>query len=285
MEATLELVDLKNKYKLLRSQSMYYNDEARKYQEQRNILNRKVSQLLKEAKKEKQKRNELNQKVSQIKKEREKLRKDLDAKIQEFKTIDAQIKNIPKKNLISRLRKQIRQAEWTLQTKNLTPSEEKALIDRIDALESKLSQYKGINKIFQQRRELNAEIESLKAKMKILSDQIHKYSQESQVHHTRMVEILNSIDNEIKVKADEAHQKFLEAKSKADEFYSKSQTLVPRINEIMDELGEIQDVKNVKLEKVKEVVENRLDEAMKKFKAGKRLTLEEFTLLVKRGLI
>ncbi len=264
---------------------MYYNDEARKYQEQRNILNRKVSQLLKEAKKEKQKRNELNQKVSQIKKEREKLRKDLDAKIQEFKTIDAQIKNIPKKNLISRLRKQIRQAEWTLQTKNLTPSEEKALIDRIDALESKLSQYKGINKIFQQRRELNAEIESLKAKMKILSDQIHKYSQESQVHHTRMVEILNSIDNEIKVKADEAHQKFLEAKSKADEFYSKSQTLVPRINEIMDELGEIQDVKNVKLEKVKEVVENRLDEAMKKFKAGKRLTLEEFTLLVKRGLI
>ena len=100
-----------------------------------------------------------------------------------------------------------------------------------------------------------------------------------------MHELLNQVDNEIKIKADEAHQKYIEAKQKAEEMFSKSQTLLPRINEIMSELGEFHDMKNVKIDKVKEVVENRVDQAVKKFKSGKRLTLEEFTLLVKRGML
>ncbi len=285
MEATLELVDLKNKYKLLRSQSMFYNDEARKFQDERNYLNRKVSQLLKESKKEKKLRNELNQKVAKLKKEREHLRKKLDKLINEFKEVDTQTKDVPGKKLVGKLRKQVHQAEWILQTKKLSVSEEKELVNRIESMENELSKYKDTNKIFQQRRQLNGDIESLKSKIKVLSDQIYKSSQESQVHHNRMIEVLNQIDNEIRLKADEAHQKFLDAKSKAEDLYTKSQTLIPRINEIMDELGEIQDVRNVKVEKVKEVVENRIEEAMKKFKAGKRLTLEEFTLLVQRGLI
>jgi len=264
---------------------MFYNDEARKYLDKRNFLNHKVTQLLKESKKEKIQRNELNQKVASFKKERDQLRKKLDTLINKFKDINSQTKDVPGKKLITRLRKQVHQAEWILQTKHLTISEEKELVSRIDAMEHELSKYKDTNKIFQQRQQLNTEIELVKTQIKNLSDQIYKISQESQVHHNRMLEILNQIDTELRIKADEAHQKFLEAKSKADDLYTKSQTLVPRINEIMDELGEIQDVRNVKVEKVKEVVENRIDEAMQKFKAGKRLTLEEFTLLVQRGLI
>ncbi len=285
MEATLELVDLKNKFKLLRSQSMHYNDEARKYQEKRNYLNRRVTQLLKDSKKEKKLRNELNKKVSEIKKERDKIRKELDKLIKDFQEVDNEARNFKGKNIVNKLKKQIHQAEWALQTKKLTPAEETTLIEQIDELEAKVSQYKDANKVFQNRRQINSDIENLKTKLKELSDQIQTYSQESQIHHNRMQEILNEIDNELKIQADEAHQKFIEARTKADEFYSKSQILVPRINEIMDELGEFQDVKNLKVEKVKEVVESRVDEAVKKFKAGKRLTLEEFTLLVKRGLM
>ncbi|MFX1295240.1 MAG: coiled-coil protein [Promethearchaeota archaeon] len=285
MEATLELVDLKNKYKLLRSQGMYYNDVAKKYQEQRDFLNQKITRLIKESKKEKRKRNELNKKVSEIKEEREKVRKQIDKLIQEFQEIDSQVKKTHGKNSIIKLKKQIHQTEWILQTKKLTSSEEKALIDRIDELESKLTQYKSVNKIFQQRRKLNEEIDLIKVKLKMLSEQIQKYSQESQVYHNKMVEILKQIDNETKIQADEAHQKYLEAKNKADIYYSKSQILIPRINEIINELGEIQDMKNIKMEKVKEVVETRVDNALKKFKSGKRLTLEEFTLLVNRGVL
>ncbi len=287
MEATLELVDLKNKYKLLRSQSMFYNDAAKKYQESRNTLNRKVTQMLKEANEEKRRRNELNEKVSKIKIERDTLRKELDALIHDFQEVDSELKTKDErgKNSATNLKKQIHQAEWTLQTKKLDPRAEKELTDLIDALEAKLSQTKDFSKGYGQRRQINTDIESKKAQLKILSDQIHQFSQESQVHHNHMQEILKQIDNEIKIKADEAHQKYLEAKAKADELFSISQTLVPRINEIMDELGEFQDMKNVKMEKVKEVVEQRVDEAEKKFKSGKRLTLEEFTLLVKKGLL
>jgi len=158
-------------------------------------------------------------------------------------------------------------------------------MDRIDELEAKLSKMKSANKVLTNRKKLKTDIELTKAQLKILSDQVYKYSQESQIHHNRMVEALNLIDNEVRMKADDAHQKFLEAKGKADELYSKSDILLPRINEITKELGEFQDMKNVKMDKVKEVVENRVDKAVQKFKAGQRLTLEEFTLLVKRGML
>ncbi|NVM28755.1 MAG: hypothetical protein HWN65_07925 [Candidatus Helarchaeota archaeon] len=285
MEATLELVDLKNKFKLLRSRAYFYNDEARKFQDLRNVLNRKISNLLKESKTEKRKRNDLNQKVLELKKERDAVRKQLDALFQELNGTSPNVKQFRGKNSASQIKRQIHQAEWTLQTKNLSASEEKTLMDRIDELEAKLTKLKSANKVLNNRKKLKTDIELIKAQLKILSDQVYKYSQESQIHHNRMVEALNLIDNEVRTKADDAHQKFLEAKEKADELFSKSEILLPRINEITEELGEFQDMKNVKMEKVKEVVENRVDKAVQKFKAGQRLTLEEFTLLVQRGML
>lgn len=285
MEATLELVDLKNKFKLLRSRAYFYNDEARKFQDLRNVLNRKISNLLKESKTEKRKRNDLNQKVLELKKERDAVRKQLDALFQELNGTSPNVKQFRGKNSASQIKRQIHQAEWTLQTKNLSASEEKTLMDRIDELEAKLTKLKSANKVLNNRKKLKTDIELVKAQLKILSDQVYKYSQESQIHHNRMVEALNLIDNEVRTKADDAHQKFLEAKEKADELFSKSEILLPRINEITEELGEFQDMKNVKMEKVKEVVENRVDKAVQKFKAGQRLTLEEFTLLVQRGML
>lgn len=285
MEATLELVDLKNKYKLLRSRAFFYNEEAKKFVDLRNNLNRKVTQLLKESKSEKNLRNNLNKQVVKLKKERETVRKQLNALYDELNGTDPQIKPIRGKNSFGQIKKQIHQAEWILQTKNLTPTEEKALMDRIDELESKISKLKDTTKIVGDRKKLKADIESVKAQLKIISDKIYTCSQESQVHHNRMVEVLSLIDNEVRLKADEAHNQFLEAKQKADELYTKSEILLPRIKEITKELGEFQNMKNVKMDKVKEVVQNRVDKAVEKFKEGKRLTLEEFTLLVKRGML
>lgn len=285
MEATLELVDLKNKFKLLRSRAYFYNEEARKFVDMRNSLNRKLSRLLKESKTEKRKRNELNQRVLETKKERDAIRQQLDALFQNLDGSSPQVKQFRGKNSAGQIKKQIHQTEWILQTKKLTTTEEKELMDRIDELEAKLSKLKGANKVFNDRRKVKTDIELTKAQLKILSDQVYKYSQESQIHHNRMVEILNLIDNEVRAQADDAHQKFLEAKNKADELYSKSEILLPRINEITKELGEFQSMRNVKMDKVKEVVENRVDKAVQKFKSGKRLTLEEFTLLVKRGML
>ncbi|MHA1264965.1 MAG: coiled-coil protein [Candidatus Helarchaeota archaeon] len=287
MEATLELVDLKNKFKLLRSRAFFYNEQAKKFVDLRNQLNRKVSELMEEVKQEKRKRNELNKKVSELKKERNEIKKQLDALYQELEGINPQLKSnsFKGKNPYGQIKKQINKIEWVLQTKQLTPAEEKELMDKIDFLEAKLAQLKDVNKIFGNRKKLKTQIEMTKAKLKIISDKLYECSQESQVHHNRMVELLNKIDTEVRVKADEAHQKFLEAKSQADEFFSKSEILLPRIKEITKELGEFHDMKNVKIDKVKQVVENRVDKAVEKFKAGKRLTLEEFTLLVKRGML
>ena len=285
MEATIELVDLKNKFKLLRSQSNFYTDEAKRFLRLRNSLNQQIVELLNESKAAKKNRNDLNQKVSELKQERDALRKQLDELFKQFEELDSQIKNTEDHQSIIKMRKEIHHNEWTLQTKKITSAEENALVERIEQLEAKLSQMNDISKILTERKKVQNDIQSIKTKLKVSSDQIRKYSQESQVHHNKMVESLNAIDNEIKSKADEAHQKYIEAKGKADEYYMKSQTLVPRINEIMNELGEFQNMKNVSMEKVTEVVQNRVEKAVEKFKSGKRLTLEEFTLLVKRGMV
>ena len=92
LEATLELVDLKNKFKLLRSRAYFYNEEARKFVELRNTLNRKVTHLIKESKAEKKKRNELNTQVLKLKKERDAVRKQLDGLYQELNGSSPQVK-------------------------------------------------------------------------------------------------------------------------------------------------------------------------------------------------
>ena len=285
LEATIELVDLKNKLKLLRSQSNFYNDEAKRLLRLRNSLNQQISDLLNESKGAKKNRNDLNQKVSELKKERDVLRQQLDELFKQFEELDSQVQNTENHQSIIQMKKEVHREEWTLQTQKITPAEENAIVERIAQIEAKLSQMKDISKILTQRKKIQTDIHSIKANLKIFSDQIHKYSQESQVHHNRMVDSLALIDNEIKAKADDAHQKYLEARSKADDYYTKSQTLIPRINEIMNELGEFHDMKNIQIEKVTEVVQNRVEKAVEKFKAGKRLTLEEFTMLVKRGMV
>ena len=285
MEATLELVDLKNKFKLLRSRAYFYNQEARKFIELRNTLNRKVTRLIKESKVEKKKRNELNAMVLKLKKDRDTIRKQLDTLYQDLNGTDPQIKQPHRNNSYGQIKKQIHQAEWDFQTKNLKPDEEKNLMDRIDELEAKLSNLKDNKKVMVDRKKVKIDIELTKAQLKILSEKVYKYSQESQIHHNRMAEMLGLIDKEVRGQADEAHNKFLEAKKFADEMYSKSEILLPRINEITRELGKFQSMKNVQMDKVKKVVENRVDKAVEKFKSGKRLTLEEFTLLVKRGML
>lgn len=285
MEATIELVDLKNKFKLLRSQSNFYMDEAKRFLRLRNSLNQQVVDLLNESKVSKKNRNDLNQKVSDLKQERDSYRNQLDDLFKQFEELDSQIKNTENHQSIIKMKKEIHQHEWTLQTQKITPAEENALVERIEQIEAQLSKMNDISTILAERKRVQTDIHSIKAKLKTASDQIRKYSQESQIHHNKMVEALNAIDNEIKSKADEAHQKYIEARSKADEYYMKSQTLVPRINEIMNELGEFQDMKNVSMDKVTEVVQNRVEKAVEKFKSGKRLTLEEFTLLVKRGMV
>jgi uncharacterized coiled-coil DUF342 family protein len=285
LEATIELVDLKNKFKLLKSQSTFYNDEAKRLLRLRNSLNQQISDLLNESKDAKKNRNDLNQKVSELKKERDAMRQQLDEFFKQFEELDSQVRNTENHQSIINMKKQIHQEEWTLQTQKITPAEENAIVERISQIEAKLSQMNDISKVLTERKKVQTDIHSLKIKLKIASDQIHKYSQESQVHHNRMVDSLALIDNEIKAKADDAHQKYLEARSKADDYYTKSQTLIPRINEIMNELGEFHDMKNIQIEKVTEVVQNRVEKAVEKFKAGKRLTLEEFTMLVKRGMV
>lgn len=285
MEATIELVDLKNKFKLLRSQSNFYMDEAKRFLRLRNSLNQQVVDLLNESKVSKKNRNDLNQKVSDLKQERDSYRNQLDELFKQFEELESQIKNTENHQSIIKMKKEIHQHEWTLQTQKITSAEENSLVERIEQLEAQLSKMNDISKILAERKKVQTDIHSIKAKLKIASDQIRKCSQESQIYHNKMVEALNAIDNEIKSKADEAHQQYLEARNKADEYYMKSQTLVPRINEIMNELGEFQDMKNVSMDKVTEVVQNRVEKAVEKFKSGKRLTLEEFTLLVKRGMV
>ncbi|HUY00995.1 MAG TPA: hypothetical protein VMV49_15640, partial [Candidatus Deferrimicrobium sp.] len=84
MEATIELVDLKNKFKLIRSRAIIYNDQAKKYIEERNSLNRKITEMIHDSKSEKRKRDELNKKVLELKKDRDSIRTQLNGLLREF---------------------------------------------------------------------------------------------------------------------------------------------------------------------------------------------------------
>ncbi|MHA1310859.1 MAG: coiled-coil protein [Candidatus Helarchaeota archaeon] len=282
-DITVELVELQRKARIFEEKRDKFQAEAREWAKKRDYLNSKVGELLNQAQAEKKLRDKFNKKVKDLKKEKEAIKEKLDEYQKNANQIKKDLDSISSKDLkkIMKIRKQIKSLEWKYQTNVINTNEEKEIIGQIDRLEKTLEGNKDLLILLNQLEDQLNKIKEIQKELKKKQREIVNIAQKSQIHHQKMVDIYNEIDTKIRPEADKAHQKFLSCRKLADQNHENLSMLIPRIRILKKKLIQ----KRNDINKISEVVETRVKKALEKVKEGKRLTLEEFQLLVKSGLL
>ncbi len=258
----------------------------------RNEYNKKVSEYLKRAKEFEEKRNSLNSEVQKLKDKRAKFQEEL---IEKKNMLDNLIKDesslVNKKSFnkqnyrIQKINKEIQKIEWKLQTSILKPEEERELIQMAEKLSENLNSLTSTIKLSKQQNTLWKEVSKLRKEINHLHNAIIELAKESQMYHKAMNESYAKV-NEARKKANSYHKEFIQHKKQGDSYHRELLSLYPEKNRIKEKLGKIKRVMREKQrQETMRNLEENVKEALNKYKNGVNLSLDEFRLLVERGLI
>jgi len=264
--------------------------------EQRNKLNleaktwlRKGENLVDEARKLKRELRDLREEVGQLKAEirqlktsLEKLRKDLAEKREVRDELREKLRGLKAKVSIPRGKAErlFEELEWQIQTNPLSPEEERKLVERVKALEGQLDLHGKISLLIEK---LNSNFQEIQA----LREEIGKFKEKLDEVYGKLKEKLAVLSEkskrleEAEREAKEAYQKFTNAKVQADRLHRR---IVEALNKQRSLKSGLREFKREKEAEALEGVVKELEEAYKQGKK-KKLTLEEFKLLMSRGLI
>ncbi|MGC9780652.1 MAG: hypothetical protein HZR80_15520 [Candidatus Heimdallarchaeota archaeon] len=284
----LKLSDLEKQASELRVNRDKLNTEAREKADRRDELNKKMAELIAKVKDHQKQRDEENKKVQEFKEKREVVRKNLAEAKKEVDQIkeDEELEPLPKPPIPEKvLRRNLKQLEWKIQTEILPAEEEKRLVQEIATLQEQLEEAEAIRTLRQERNARFSTYEGFKAELNHYHKAVIRTAKSSQRHHHEMTKLFAEID-EIRKDADQWHKDFIETKKTADETHKKFIDVIKGKEKHQKELQKIRQKARVDhFREVKESIEARAEKALQKYKDGKKLSLEEFSMLVERGLV
>lgn len=267
----------------LRTKCKSSGEEAKQWAEKRDVLNAQSKKIWDEVKELKSHRDELNKTIKKLKEERTKLNTEVAPKREKFVTLRKKMDDLPgNKGNTKFIAKRIEELDWEIQTNSLNLAEEKELIARIKVLEEEMLASKENETIKDRLLELRAEFSSLRITANDTHEKIVEFAKQSQELHEKMIEKIKETEI-IKPNADEAHKKFTILRSQADEAYKNYIEIVARAKAMRLQIW--QERENEKKSRVEAVINADTEQAMKKLKEKRKLTLDEFKILKSKGLI
>ncbi|MFP4567496.1 MAG: coiled-coil protein [Candidatus Woesearchaeota archaeon] len=245
-----------------------------------------IKKNIAEIKELKIKRNELTTKVKTLKRERDELNKEISDNVKVIVKEKKDAGPIPeikgKKISPGKIKKEIEQIEFKLQTEPMGFEKEQKLRKQIKAQEKILHEFEGQFKATKELREVSNKTSSLKKTANGIHKEIQDVAQESQDIHEKLITKSKEVDD-LKEKEEEAYKKFLELKEEFNKlntelqdkhkvfFESKQKNKETKVQAAKKKAKE--DEKTLK-EKAKEVEE--------KITKRKKLTTEDL-LIMQRG--
>jgi uncharacterized coiled-coil DUF342 family protein len=286
-DVVLRLAEIGRLADQLREKRDRLNKEAQELVKERDRLNSLVAEWLAKAREHREKRDEFNQKVAEFKIKRDEVHQKLKAKIgerQDTEEVAEKIKDVVT-TPVHVLRKRIRELEWTLQTSVLDLKQEREIIEKIALLEGDLEIAEQMLSKRQESARARGEIEDLRLLMNAHHNSVLEFARQSQEENQHMIEAYAEVDV-LRKRADEAHRRYLEVRREADETHRRFIEAKQESARLRKEIGEVRLRQRLeKLQVVEERLEQKATTALEKFKRGEKLTMEEFSLLMKRGLL
>ena len=261
-------------------------DELRSKRDKNNQLSKELFEGSRESK---EKRDQINEEVQVRKQMRDILREDADQIGKRLVELGSQLKNmgVPKNRRVGdRIRRLERQLETT---PFLTKEMEKQTLQQLEELSSefeKIEQFKDLRSEF---REIQNKLRHMQTEIKTYHTSVTTLAQESQIHQEKMIATTKEA-KKIKEEADESHAEIIALSSTISAIRKELDGLTQEVKKVSSELGEqVQAARKAKKMEAKKVREQRLDakaeEILTRYKDGEKLTLDEFKVLMERGLI
>ena len=280
-----ELIDLRKQYYSLAEEIRVKRDElnlkSQTHAAERNDLNQQAKEHMDNVHIHRDRRNGLNVEVGQIRDDR----RDLTISVKNLKDRFLKLKrrrfsgtNLPP---VSRLRKQLQELEIRQMTTPLTTDKERALVEEIAMLQSKIKQHDELIETDDTVLQARNEFREAEQKRRGMSKEMQKVRQEAQASHHKMKDSLK-LNRSIRRKADSAQRLFVKAKEKADEVH----------NEYIEYLRAIQDIDRITASHSKSgtVADQKASAAsaedlFAKFLAGEKLSTEQLMIIQKAGML
>ena len=288
-EKRTNLTSLRRKRKELIDKLHELNNKRNELRSQRDKNNKLARELFDEARTAKEKRDQINEEVQVRKQMRDILREDADKIGKRIIELGSQMKNIsvPKNRRVGdRIRKLERQLETT---PFLTKEMEKQTLTQLEELSSefeKLEQFKDLRSEF---RDIKNKLRHMQTEIKTYHTSVTTLAQESQIHQEKLIESTKNA-RKVKVESDESHAEVIALSSSISGIRKELDGLTGEVKKLSNELGaEIQAARKARKSEVRRAREHKLntkaEEILVKYKDGNSLTLDEFKVLMERGLI
>ncbi len=288
-EKRTNLTSLRLRRKELIDKLHELNNKRNELRSQRDKNNKLARELFDEARISKEKRDQINEEVQVRKQMRDILREDADKIGKRIVELGSQMKNIsvPKNRRVGdRIRKLERQLETT---PFLTKEMEKQTLTQLEELSSefeKLEQFKDLRSEF---RDIKNKLRHMQTEIKTYHTSVTTLAQESQIHQEKMIAATKEA-RKVKVESDESHAEVIALSSAISGIRKELDGLTGEVKKLSNELGaEIQAARKARKSEVRRAREHKLDtkaeEILVKYKDGNSLTLDEFKVLMERGLI
>ncbi len=268
----VEITELKKKLNTI-------NIEKEKCYSEKEEVSSRIKELINEIKVLKKERDEQTAEVRKQKNEKGKVIAEIKAEIDKIIKLKKERQDISKKFNIRgdpvRLKKQIEDLEYKIETEAVSFEKEQKLMKTINDLKSKFSEFSEVGSVVDDINKTSSNIDSLKKKEKEFKKNIRKGARESQKRHEKMLELSKVVD-ELKTKEKEHYEKFSGLKA---EFANANK----RLKEMLSEMGGIKDnvekfrTKRKEEQKAKKemTIKEKKDLVNEKIKKGEKLTTED----------
>jgi len=266
------------------------NKQTKEWVTKRDGLNAQVRGLIEDANKHRESRDELNVKVRESKDLRDEWNKkvaDLNEKVSALKKDKEPVSDKrPENDLpIKQLKKQLRDLEFTQQTKQLGKDKENEIVKQISLLARQIDEKEKASEQGGEVRELVHHLREAKSQAEVYHKAVAEYARSAQTAHDEMIALYDQADK-LRKEADAAQEKFVECKTQADEEHKKHIEQIKSVHEVDKDVGAI---KNRKAKDRKKRVDTEskkeAEEIFERFKAGEKLSTDDLMSLQKSGYL
>lgn len=267
------------KHKKLRDE---LNDKTKEWAERRDGLNAQVRKLIDEANLRRESRDKLNSEVKEAKAKRD----EWNRKFSELsdKAMLLRREKMPKSGLsIRKYKAELRALEKKHMTSVLSADKEKALMKEMSLLDSKIKEMEREIEQFAEVKQAEKEAREAKDNAENFHKQVSELAEKAQSEHDSMLKLYEEADK-LRKEADDAQDKFIEAKLAADEQHRDHIEHIRQVHDFDKIISGIRDRgRKAREDKEDTSVKRQAEEIFERFKSGEKLSTEDIMILQKSG--
>ncbi len=285
---------LRRRVEDLRAKLLSIRDERRAIIEDLKSLREKRRELIEQVRSKRAKIRELIEERKKIREEVEKLFEERRKVIEEYRKARQEATEIKDKyeSLMAEvgvpervLRRRIAALERRIETQPLSREAERDLVVRISHLEAQLQTLMEAKKLKRRYIEIMAEAERWRFFIRDTGEKIKELKAKISEINGEISQLIKELD-EIRPQIDELSKEIEEKSRKVDEMKAQMDELFQEITQTRELLKKVYEDVQAAARMTEEQIKTRLaQEALEKYKAGEKLTLEELRALMEAGLL